>query len=164
MRVARCPGTFDPVTNGHLDIITRTARLFDRVVVGVSRNPAKRPLFTVEERMLMISDSIADIKNVEVVSFDCLLVELARKIGSCSIVKGLRAISDFEFEFQMAQFNYKMDDGIETFFLMANSKYTFLSSSGIKEVAAYGGVVNGFVPELVAKRRYERFRDSNSGE
>ena len=164
MKVALCPGTFDPVTNGHLDVILRTAKHFEKVVVAVAGNPEKSPMFGIEERLAMLNECFADKGNIEVVAFDCLLIDIAHEVGSCVIVKGLRAMSDFEFEFQMAQFNRQMDENIETFFVMATPEYTYLSSSGIKEVVSYGGSINGLVPEPVARRFYERFgKDSAAG-
>ena len=156
MKTAICPGTFDPVTNGHLDIIIRAARHFDKLVVAVAENPSKRPLFSVEERLEMLEQCLGEIQNIVVVSFNSLLVDIAREYESCAIVKGLRAMSDFEFEFQMAQFNRQKDENIETFFVMASPEYTFLSSSGIKEVASYGGCIKGLVPEPVEKRLLEK--------
>ncbi|MFH1149343.1 MAG: pantetheine-phosphate adenylyltransferase [Actinomycetota bacterium] len=158
MNVAICPGTFDPVTNGHLDVISRVAKHFGRVVVAVAENAGKDPLFTIEERLSMLNECLADHENIEVVAFDCLLVDLAHQYGSCAIVKGLRAMSDFEFEFQMAQFNRQMDEAIETFFVMASPEYTYLSSSGVKEVAAYGGSIRGLVPPTVEARFNAKYR------
>lgn len=157
MKTAICPGTFDPVTNGHLDVIMRAARHFERVMVAVAENPDKHPLFDINERVGMLEECLKDEKNVEVVSFNCLLVDLAHKFDSCAIVKGLRAMSDFEFEFQMAQFNRQMDERIETFFVMASPEYTYVSSSGLKEMAMFGGSTKGLVPELVEGRLAEKF-------
>jgi pantetheine-phosphate adenylyltransferase len=157
LKVALCPGTFDPVTNGHLDVILRTARHFEKVVIAVAANPEKRPMFAVEERMAMLKECLADYNKIEVLAFDCLLIDLAHETGSCAIVKGLRAMSDFEFEFQMAQFNRQMDENIETFFVMASPEYTYLSSSGIKEVISYGGSIKGLVPQSVERRLAEKF-------
>lgn len=156
LNVAICPGTFDPVTNGHLDVINRVSRHFEKVVVAVAANPAKSPLFTIEERLSMLNKSLESVDNVEVVEFDSLLIDVAHRHGSCCIVKGLRAMSDFEFEFQMAQFNRQMDGAIETFFVMASPEYTYLSSSGLKEVAAYGGSVKGLVPDYVEDRLFAK--------
>jgi pantetheine-phosphate adenylyltransferase len=156
LKIAICPGTFDPVTNGHLDVILRAAKHFDKVVVAVAANPDKKPLFTVEERLGMLSECFRAEGNVEIISFDSLLVDLAHEHGACSIVKGLRAMSDFEFEFQMAQFNRRMDENVETFFVMASPEYTYLSSSGLKEVASYGGCIKGFVPKGVDKKLLEK--------
>ena len=157
MKIAICPGTFDPLTNGHLDVIARVARHFDKVIVTVAANPEKCPLFTTEERVAMLNECLGDKDNVEVVAFDSLLVDIAHEYGSCAIIKGLRAMSDFEFEFQMAQLNRQMDEQIETFFVMASPEYTYLSSSGIKEVASYGGHLKYLVPESVETRLLEKF-------
>ena len=157
MKVALCPGSFDPVTNGHLDVILRTASQFDKVVVAVAANPEKLPLFDVEERLEMLNECLAEKDNVEAVAFDCLLIDMARQVGSTAIVKGLRAMSDFEFEFQMSQFNRQMAEDIETFLVMASPEYTYLSSSGIKEVVSYGGSIDGLVPEGVARRLCDKY-------
>lgn len=162
MNVAICPGTFDPVTNGHMDVILRAARHFEKVVVAVAANPDKRPLFSTEERVDMLRECLAGAGNVDVIWFDCLLVDLAHEYGSCAIVKGLRAMSDFEFEFQMSQFNRKMDNRIETFFIMASPEYTYLSSSGMKEVLSYGGCISGLVPEIVEERILDKFGKGRS--
>jgi len=152
LNVAICPGTFDPVTNGHLDVIRRIAKHFTKTIVAVAANPTKCPLFDIEERIAMLSQSIGDTGKIEVIAFDSLLIDIAREHGSCCIVKGLRAMSDFEFEFQMAQFNRQMDENIETFFVMASPEFTYLSSSGLKEVASYGGSIKGLVPDAVEER------------
>jgi len=157
LKTALCPGTFDPVTNGHLDVILRAARHFDRVVVAAAVNAGKDPLFTIDERMGMLNECLAEHASIEVVCFDSLLVDLARKYDCCVIIKGLRAMSDFEYEFQMAQFNRQMDDSIETFFVMASPEYTYLSASGVKEVLCYGGRVKGLVPDIVEARLAQKF-------
>lgn len=149
MRRVIYPGTFDPITNGHLDIIERAMTLFDVVTIGVTTNPAKNPLFSVEERMAMIRQVTQDFKNVQVDSFGGLLVDYANRLGACAIVRGLRAISDFEYEFQMALVNRKISDGIVTVFLMPNEKYTYLNSTIVKELAIFGGDISRFVPPLV---------------
>ncbi len=149
MRRVIYPGTFDPITNGHLDIIERAITLFDVVTIGVTTNPAKNPLFTVEERMAMIRQVTATFTNVEVDSFSGLLVDYAKRLGACAIIRGLRAISDFEYEFQMALVNRKISDGIVTVFLMPNEKYTYLNSTIVKELAMFGGDISRFVPPLV---------------
>jgi pantetheine-phosphate adenylyltransferase len=156
-KLAICPGTFDPVTYGHLDVILRAAEHFDRVIVAVAINPDKKPLFSTEERVDMVAESLSEHDNIRVVSFDCLLIDLAHEYNAFAIVKGLRAMSDFEFEFQMAQFNRKMDERVETFFVMASPEYTYLSSSGIKEVLSYGGCISGLVPEMVEERILKKF-------
>jgi pantetheine-phosphate adenylyltransferase len=152
MRHVIYPGTFDPITNGHLDIIERATLLFDRVTIAVTTNPAKNPLFTVAERVAMIRQVVRKFGSVQVDSFDGLLVDYVEKHGACAIVRGLRAISDFEYEFQMALVNRKISGGIVTVFLMPHEKYTYLNSTIVKEVAAFGGDVSGFVPpEVEAK-------------
>jgi pantetheine-phosphate adenylyltransferase len=158
-RAAACPGTFDPVTNGHLDIIERASRLFDGLVVAVLENPGKRPLFSVEERLGMLKEATSHITGVEVISFDGLLVDLARGRGIDVIVKGLRAVSDFEYEFQMAQMNHRLA-GVETFFITTSPQWSYLSSSLLKEVARYGGDVEGLVPAVARDRLAERFGPS----
>ncbi len=148
---ALCPGTFDPVTNGHLDIIERAARRFDALVVGVLDNPAKQPLFPAEERVQMLKEVTADLPNVQVDSFSGLLVEFATRRGADVVVKGLRAVTDYEYEIQMAQMNHRLT-GLETLFLTTSPTWSFLSSSLVKEVARFGGDVSGLVPPLVAER------------
>ena len=151
-RVVVCPGTYDPVTNGHLDIISRTARVFDRVVVGVVNNPVRKQstLFSAEERKAFIESATAEIENVEVDVFSELLVDFAKNNGATAVVKGLRAISDFEYEFEMAQLNRKLDPGIESIYMIASPQYSFLSSTGVKEMATFGGDVSDLVPGPVA--------------
>jgi len=148
---ALCPGTFDPVTNGHLDIIERAGRHFDTVVVAVLDNPAKEPMFGVKERVSMLKEATAALRNVEVASFSGLLVEFAKERGSPVIVKGLRAVTDFEYEIQMAQMNRRLAD-VETFFMTTAPNWSYLSSSLVKEVARHGGDVSGLVPAVVAER------------
>lgn len=152
---ALCPGTFDPVTNGHLDIIGRTSATFDRVVVAVLENPSKQPLFPVEDRVAMLEESCAELSNVRVASFEGLLVDFARAQGTSVIVKGLRAVSDYEAEIQMAQMNHRLAD-VETVFISTNPRWSFLSSSLVKEVARFGGDVEGLVPDAVRKRLIDR--------
>jgi pantetheine-phosphate adenylyltransferase len=156
-----CPGSYDPVTNGHLDIITRTARVFERVVVGVVNNPIRKEktLFTPEERQAFIQEATADLANVEARVFSNLLVEFAREMGAKAIVKGLRAISDFEYEFEMAQLNRKLDPTIESIYVIASPNYSFLSSTGVKEMATFGGDVSDLVPAPVATAMAERLRE-----
>jgi pantetheine-phosphate adenylyltransferase len=144
------PGTFDPFTNGHLDIVTRIQGLFDRVVVAVANNPSKSPLFTIQERVELIRETVAAYPSVEVDTFDGLLVEYAKSIGARSIIRGLRAVSDFEYELQMALMNRRLHEDIETFFMAPNAEYSFLSSALVKEVATYGGNVTEMVPACVA--------------
>jgi len=149
MRHVIYPGTFDPITNGHLDIIERATTLFDLVTIGVTTNPAKNPLFAVEERVAIIRDVTHHFSNVRVEGFSGLLVDYAQRLGACAIIRGLRAISDFEYEFQMALVNRKISDGIVTVFLMPHEKYTYLNSTIVKEVAMFGGDVSRFVPPTV---------------
>lgn len=149
MRIAVCPGTFDPVTSGHLDVIARASRFFDRFVIAVAASAAKQPMFSLEERVKLLEKTTGDLANVEVRPFDSLLVPLARELGATAIVKGLRAISDFEYEFQMSQINSLMDEHIETFFVMASTEYSFLSSSAVRELGVYGGSIAGLVPEEI---------------
>ena len=150
------PGSFDPVTYGHLDIIKRSAEMVDELVVGVLNNKAKTPLFSVEERVKMLNEVARDMTNVIVVTFDGLLVEFAKKMDACMIVRGLRAITDFEYEIQMSQTNHKLEPEVETMFLTTNLKYSYLSSSIVREVAAFGGDISQFVPETVAKSIKEK--------
>jgi len=150
MRRAIYPGSFDPVTNGHLDVIQRASRLFDEVIVAVTYNDEKNPLFTSAERLLLLSETVSTVGNVKVMEFEGLLVDFARNQGATAIVRGLRAISDFEFEFQMALMNRKLEDSVETIFLMPKEDYTYLSSRIVKEIARLGGNVNAFVPHSVA--------------
>ena len=152
---ALCPGTFDPVTNGHLDIIGRAAQLFDNVAVGVLENPSKAPLLELDERVALLEEALRDHANVRVGSFRGLLVEHARAEGAAAIVKGLRAVSDYEYEIQMAQMNQRIG-GIETLFLATSPKWSFLSSSLVKEVARHGGDVEGLVPDVVRKALIDR--------
>jgi pantetheine-phosphate adenylyltransferase len=147
---ALCPGTFDPVTNGHLDIISRAARCFDAVVVGVLENPSKQPLFRLDERVGMLEEAVADLGNVRVEAFRGLLVEYAKAQGARAIVKGLRAVSDYEYEIQMAQMNHRLGE-VETLFMPTSPRWSFLSSSLVKEVASFGGDVEGLVPDHVRK-------------
>ena len=152
---ALCPGTFDPVTNGHLDVIGRAASTFDQVVVAVLENPSKTPLFAVDERIRLLEAAVADHANIRVGAFGGLLVEFAREQGAQVIVKGLRAVSDYEYEIQMAQMNQRIGD-IETLFMSTSPKWSFLSSSLVKEVARLGGDVQGLVPEHVRSALIER--------
>jgi pantetheine-phosphate adenylyltransferase len=152
---ALCPGTYDPVTHGHLDIVRRAAGRFDRVVMAVIENPAKEPLFPVAERVEMLREAVADLDNVEVDSFTGLLVDYARSKGAGVIVKGLRAVSDFDYELQMAQMNRHLAE-VETFFVPTSAKWSYLSSSLVKEVARFGGDVSGLVPEQVLRRLKEK--------
>lgn len=157
MRIAICPGSFDPLTNGHLDVIQRATKLFDRVVVAVARNVAKQPFFTLEERMSLATEAVSHLPMVEVDSFDCLLVEFAEKMKAQAIVRGLRAVSDFEFEFQLALMNRNMNERVETIFMMPKDTYTYLSSRMIKEIARLGGDVSAFVPKHIKAALDARF-------
>jgi pantetheine-phosphate adenylyltransferase len=152
---ALCPGTFDPVTNGHLDIVERASRLFDVVVVAVVENPAKEPLFAPEERVTMLKEAIGHLANVEVESFSGLLVDYAARRDAKIIVKGLRAVSDFDYELQMAQMNHHLA-GVETCFVPTSPKWSYLSSSLVKEIAGYGADVRGLVPDNVLDRLQEK--------
>ena len=155
MHRAVCPGSFDPVTNGHLDIIVRAARLFNEVTVALGANPRKAGLFTVDERVEMLREVTKDVAEVRVDTFDGLLVDFCRERGIQAIVKGLRAVGDFDYELQMAQMNLRLA-GIETVFVPTSPEYSFLASSLVKEVATYGGDVSGLVPEHVLRRLTER--------
>lgn len=157
MRTVICPGSFDPVTNGHLDIIERSTTLFDKVIVAVSRNPVKQPLFTIQERVEMLKAVLAALPSVEVDSFSGLTVYYAVKREAQAIMKGLRVISDFENEFRMALTNKKLVPEVETVFLMTKSELSFISSSAVKEVASYGGCVRELVPPLVEQKLKEKF-------
>ena len=156
VRRAIYPGSFDPVTNGHLDVIGRAAKLFDEVIVAVAFNEEKRSLFTADERAALIEGAVAGWENVRVSRFDGLLVGFASAQGASAVVRGLRAVSDFEFEFQMALMNRKLDEQIETIFLMPAEKYTYLSSRIVKEIARLGGNVDAFVPASVAAALREK--------
>ncbi|MDP9188836.1 MAG: pantetheine-phosphate adenylyltransferase [Actinomycetota bacterium] len=157
-RVAICPGSYDPVTNGHLDIITRASRVFDKVIVGVVNQPIRKQktLFTPEERQGFLQDAITDLANVEVEVFSTLLVSFAQQKGATAVVKGLRAISDFEYEFEMNQLNRKMAPELESMYVFASAHYSFLSSTGVKEMATFGGDVSDLVPAPVAEALAER--------
>jgi len=155
VRTACCPGTYDPVTNGHLDIVARAAACFDRVVVAVLINPAKQPMFSLEERVAMLKEATIGMPGVEIDAFSGLLVGYAKALDVTAIVKGLRAVSDFDYELQMAQMNYRLA-GVETMFMTTNPTWSYLSSSLVKDVARHGGDVSGLVPDFVAARLRER--------
>jgi len=164
MITAIYPGTYDPVTLGHVDVIQRSAAIFDRVVVGVVGAPRhKTPMFTLDERVAFLRETLADLPNVEVDVFSELVVEFARRWQAKVIVKGLRVISDFEWEFQMNQLNRHLAPEIETVYVMASSEFSFVSSSGVKEIAAFGGKVDELVPETVARRLAEKFPNGRPG-
>ena len=157
MSTALCPGSFDPPTNGHIDVIERAAKHFDGILVAVIGNPAKEPLFGLEERTTMLRDALTHVENVSIESFDGLLVDFARAQEIKVIIKGLRAVSDFEYELQMAQMNQTLYPDLDTIFMSAQPAWAFLSSSLVKEVARYGGDVESLVPAGVAKALRERF-------
>ena len=156
MKIAVCPGSFDPITNGHLDIIARAAKAADILIVAVLNNGAKNSLFSVEERVKMLEEETKDIPNIEIRSFNGLLVDFARQCDAHIVVRGLRAITDFEYELQMAQTNRILDHSIDTFFLTADLEYAYLSSSTVKEVARFGGDISAFVTPTVAERVMEK--------
>ena len=163
LRVGLYPGTFDPVTNGHLDVIARAARLLDKLIVGVAINTGKGPLFSLEERVEMVEAEIAHIATengmvIEVLPFDTLLIDFARKVGASMIVRGLRAVSDYDYEIQMAGMNYRMAPDIETVFLMASERHQFIASRLVKEVALLGGDISSFVPARTLERMLQRIR------
>jgi len=163
-RVALFPGSFDPFTNGHLDLARRAGELFDRVVIAVAHNSAKTSLFTPEERVEMIEAAIGGLKGASVIQFSGLLVDCARRIGAQAIIRGLRAVSDFEFEFQMALMNRRLAPGVEIAFLMPSQEFTYLNSTLVKEVVRHGGRVTGLVPPLVERRLRERLRPAARSE
>jgi pantetheine-phosphate adenylyltransferase len=163
LRVGLYPGTFDPVTNGHLDVIARAARLLDKLVVGVAINTGKGPLFSLEERVELVQAEIARIATengmvIEVLPFDTLLIDFARRVGASMIVRGLRAVSDYDYEVQMAGMNYRMAPDIETVFLMASERHQFIASRLVKEIAMLGGDISSFVPPLTLERMLQRIR------
>lgn len=157
MTIAVCPGSFDPVTNGHLDIIERGSKIFEKVIVSVLVNDSKRPLFTIDERVALLKEVTKDLPNVEVESFQGLLIDYMRSKNAKVIVKGLRAVSDFEYELQMASINRLMEEEIETFFMMTNTKYSYLSSSIVKEIAKYKADVSAIVPPAVERALEKKF-------
>ena len=162
-RVGLYPGTFDPITNGHLDIISRAARMFDRLVVGVARNAGKAPLFPIDERVELVQAELQALTDrtgtaLVVRPFDSLLIGFAHEVGANVIVRGLRAVSDFDYEFQMAGMNYRLDSNVETVFLMASERHQFISSRFVKEIAQLGGDISSFVPALTRERTLARVR------
>ncbi len=164
MITAICPGSYDPVTFGHVDVIRRAAAIFDRVVVGVVREPHhKKTMFSVEERVAFLEDALTGFENVEVDVFSELVVDFARRWGATTMVKGLRVTSDFEWEYQMNHLNRALAPDVETLYVMSSPKYSFVSSSGVKEIAAFGGKVDEYVPEAVARRFAELFPDGRPG-
>jgi pantetheine-phosphate adenylyltransferase len=158
MKIAIYPGTFDPITNGHVDIIERACTLFDKVVVTIARNSTKDPLFTEKERLDLIRQTVKSFKQIEVDSFEGLLVEYAKKKKATAVVRGLRAISDFEYELQMALMNRKLNPGVQTVFLMPNERYTYLNSTIVREIARLGGDVTDFVPLVVKQALDGKFK------
>ncbi|MBI5195699.1 MAG: pantetheine-phosphate adenylyltransferase [Nitrospirae bacterium] len=156
-RLAIYPGTFDPITNGHIDLIQRTLKIFDKVIVAVAPSPRKQPLFTLEERLALIKKAMAGFKGARAEAFDSLLVDYVKDSRGIAIVRGLRAVSDFEYELQMALMNRRLDTNIETVFMMPSEEYTFLTSTMVKEVASFGGSVKGLVPEAVEKALRRKF-------
>lgn len=159
MRIGICPGSFDPVTNGHIDIFERGSKLVDKLIIAVFENPSKKPLFTMQEREEMLVATTKHIPQVEVVSFQGLLNEYAMQRGAKFIIRGLRALSDFEYEFQRALLMKKVEPDLETVFIMTGTQYSYISSTGIRELACFGGTLNGMVPAYVEKRLKERFKD-----
>lgn len=157
-RVAICPGSFDPITNGHIDIVKRSLRIFDEVIVAVAVNLKKNPLFDIDKRVQLIKESLKGLENVKVESFKGLLVDYVRQKRGVAIVRGLRAVSDFEYEMQMALMNRRLDHEVETVFMMPSEEYSFLSSTMIKEIASFGGSVKGLVPEPVEEALREVFK------
>ena len=151
MKIAVYPGTFDPVTNGHIDIIKRSLKIFDRVIIAVALNPKKAPMFRISERVEMIEDATHGLSRIKVEPFEGLLVDYVKKKKATAIIRGLRAVSDFEYEFQMALMNRKLDQAIETVFMMPSEEYSYLTSTLIKEVASYRGETKGLIPPYVAK-------------
>jgi pantetheine-phosphate adenylyltransferase len=167
LRIGIYPGTFDPITNGHTDIIRRAVKVIDRLVIGVARNDGKGPLFATDERVEIVRDEIAHLENgdaerIEVRAFDTLLVDFARSVGASVIIRGLRAVSDFEYELQMASLNARLNPEVETVFLMASDRFHFISSRFVKEIGALGGDVSHFVSPRVAMRLADRFANGRS--
>lgn len=156
------PGSFDPVTFGHLDIIRRSSKIVDQLVVGVLNNNAKMPLFSVEERVRMLEEVTEDFKNIVIAPFEGLLVDFARELDAAVIIRGLRAITDFEYELQMSQTNHKLEAGVETMFLTTSIEYSYLSSTTVKEIAAFGGDTSQFVPEAIGKALKEKMKAKRS--
>jgi pantetheine-phosphate adenylyltransferase len=162
MKIGVYPGTFDPITNGHTDLITRSLRVFDHVIVAVALNPSKHPLFDLTERVEMVKLATKDLSHIEVDSFSGLLVDYVKRRGARAVIRGLRAISDFEYEFQMALVNRKLDEAFETVFFMTSEEYSYLTSSIMKEVASLGGALTDFLHPDVAMRLLERVRSHHS--
>ena len=161
-KIVLCPGTYDPITEGHRDIILRCIKVFDRVIVAVSESNRKKPMYTIKERIGFIKKVFKDFENIEIISFEGLLIDIAKNKKVNIIVKGLRAITDFEYEFQMAQMNKKLNPEIETMFFVANPKYAYLSSSLVKEVAKYKGCIKGLVPLEIEAEIIKSFNNTES--
>ncbi len=159
-KISLCPGTYDPMTEGHRDIIYRCSRIFDQVIVLVSNNPKKKPLYSLKKRIELIEKSLKGLSNIDIMSYDGLLVDIAKEKKASVIIKGLRAITDFEYEFQMAQMNKKLAPHIETLFMVSNPIYAYLSSSAVKEVASLGGCIKGLVPEEIEKDIINSFKNN----
>ena len=151
MKIGFYPGSFDPITYGHIDIITRGAKLFDKLYIAISVNPNKKTVFSTEERIKLVKESLSDIKNIEVIKSNKLTVNHCLEIGATHILRGLRAVTDYDYEFQMTNFNHKINDKVDTVFLMTQGKYSFLSSSSVRELAGFKGDVSPFVPDNVKK-------------
>ena len=158
-KIALCPGTYDPLTEGHKDIITRCSKVFYKVIVAVSKNTKKKPFYSTEKRVDFVKRALSGLDNVEIITFEGLLVDLAKKENASVIIKGLRAISDFEYEFQMAQINKKLNPEVETMFMVTNPKFAYLSSSAVKEVARFKGCIKGLVPGEIEKDISESFKE-----
>jgi len=161
-RIAIYPGSFDPVTNGHIDILKRGLTLFDRIIVAILHNPAKNVLFSIDERIEMLKTSLADVENIEIDTFDGLLVDYAAQRKAIAILRGMRAVSDFEYEFQLALMNRRLNRRVQTVFLMTGLRWIFTSSSIIKEAARFGGNINGMVPPIVNRKLKEKFGSENA--
>lgn len=157
------PGSFDPVTNGHLDVIRRSSKMVDELIVGVLNNNAKMPLFSVEERVRMLKEVTKDIPNVRIYPFDGLLIDFAAKMEAGVVIRGLRAITDFEYELQMSQTNHKLNPDVETIFLTTSIEYSYLSSTTVKEIASYGGDITQFVPEAVVGKLEQKMKEKRRG-
>lgn len=157
-KIAIYPGTFDPITNGHVDLVERGLRIFDEIIIAITTAQKKQPLFTIRERLNLIKAAVKDFKNVRVESFDGLLVEYVKSRNGIAVIRGLRAVSDFEYELQMALMNRRLDLKIETVFMMPSEEYSFLTSTMVKEVVSFGGSVNGLVPEIVGKALRSKFK------
>ncbi len=160
-KIALCPGTYDPITEGHRDVIIRCAKVFDQVIVAVSRNNRKKPMYALKQRLDFVKRIFKNVKNIKVIPFEGLLIDVAQKENVSVIIKGLRAISDFEYEFQMAQINKKLNPEIETMFFVTNPKYAYLSSSAVKEVASFGGCITGLVPAEIEQDIIKSFKKIN---